>query len=278
MKKCAAISALLLGLLLASGSALAGPLRVALLADTTVQGDTILLSHLLPSDAPLELRRRAENVSLGRAPEIGSVRLFSRESLQIALEGTSLDAAEFVIPECVAVHRGTHLLAKEQLWPALRAAAAAKGIALPADIHPGEVQWAAPLSVPTDDSRLEVRDVFVDKLLNQVRFRLRYFNNPSAPSFYAWCPLPRSQQRQFAGNAPGHSIEPSKRSSPPAGDLVSIRRLALLHLHSQNSSAMLQVRPLQSGELGQTIRVRVPANGHTLLARIAGLDQLDAAF
>src|SRR5208283_1173930 len=103
MKRCAAISVLLLGLFLPLGFMHAGPLRIALLADTTVQGDTILLSHLLPSNVPLELHLRAENISLGRAPDIGSVRSFSRESLLPALQETGLGASEFLIPERVAV-------------------------------------------------------------------------------------------------------------------------------------------------------------------------------
>src|SRR5271157_1615434 len=115
MKQWAAISVLLLGLFHPLGFMHAGPLRIALLADTTIQGDTILLSHLLPSNIPLELRRRAENISLGRAPEIGSVRSFSRESLQAALEETGIDAAGFVIPERVAVRRDAHLLSMERL-------------------------------------------------------------------------------------------------------------------------------------------------------------------
>jgi flagella basal body P-ring formation protein FlgA len=59
---------------------------------------------------------------------------------------------------------------------------------------------------------------------------------------------------------------------------VSIRRPATLHLHSENSSATLQVRALQSGALGEIIRVRIVANGHILVARVTGPDLLDAAF
>jgi hypothetical protein len=278
MKRCAAISVLLLGLFLPLGFMHAGPLRIALLADTTIQGDAILLSHLLPSNIPIELRRRAQNISLGRAPEVGSVRSLSRESLQAALEETGLDPAEFVIPERVAVRREAHLLSMERVWPALRAAAASRGIALPANIRSQDLQWSAPLGLPADDSQLEVQGVYIDKLLNQARFRLRFPNNPAAPSFYAWCPLPRTQQPPFAENTPERSSRSSMRGLSSATELVSIRRLATLHLHSENSSAMLQVRPLQSGELGQTVRVRLPANGHTLFARIAGPNLLDAVF
>jgi len=279
MRKCAAISVFCLGLLFPLGIAHAGPLRIALLADTTVQGDTILLSHLLPSNVPSELRRRAGNISLGRAPEIGSARSFSRVALLAALERTDLDATGFVIPDRVSVRREAHIPMLQQVWPALRAAAAAHGIALPANIRSEDIQWSAPPALVPNDFQLEIRDVYVDNLLNQVRFRLRVPNNPAAPSFYAWCPLSQTQPPQFAQNTPTHSAGNSKQTlSSPRVELVSIRRPATLHLHSQNSSAMLQVRPLQSGEAGQTIRVRVPANGHTLLARIAGQDLLDAVF
>ena len=277
MKKRIAIFVLLLALLLPLGRGYAGPLRIALLADTTVQGDTILLSHLLASDVSLELRRRMEDVSLGRAPDLGSVRVFSRESLQAALEEMGLGEAGFVIPERVEVRRESHLLTKEQLWPFLCAAAASHGIALPSGFRPEDIQWSVPAALPADDGPLEVRDVYVDKLLNQVRFRLRRLGRPSAPCSFAWCPLARKQQSNLAEMAPAHPLQ-SNHGLPPAAELVSVRRLATLHLHSENSSATLQVKPLQSGELGQTVRVRVPANGHTLLARIAGPDLLDAVF
>jgi hypothetical protein len=278
MKKPAAISVLLLGLLLPLGLVDAGPLRIALLTDTTIQGDTILLVHLLPSTAPSQLRRRAENITLGRAPELGSVRALSRESIQAALDDAGLSAAEFVVPKSVVVRREADPPAKERVWLALRDAAAARGIALPANVRPEDIQWAAPLYLPADNSRLEVREVYVDKLLNQLRFRLRIPNNPSAPSFYAWCPLPPKQRPQFSERRPAHFQGHSNNGSPSTAELVSIRRVATLHLHSENSLATLQVRPLQSGELGQTIRVRLPANGHTLVARIAGPDLLDADF
>jgi flagella basal body P-ring formation protein FlgA len=41
---------------------------------------------------------------------------------------------------------------------------------------------------------------------------------------------------------------------------------------------MLRVKVLQEGKLGEVVRVRVAGNGHTLLARVAGPDTVEAEF
>jgi hypothetical protein len=278
MTKPIAVSVLLLGLLLASGFAQAGPLRIALLADTTIQGDTILLAHLLPASVSLEIRRHAENISFGPAPELGSVRTLSRELIQTALREAGLRSAEFTIPERVLVRQEASPLSRERVWAAIMAAAASHRIALPANVGPENIDWAAPTGLPAGNAPLEVREVYLDKLLNQLRFRLRIANSPAAPSFEAWCSLPPRQQSRFSMKLAANQGSQSNRATLRLPGLVSERRLATLHLHSENSLAELQVHPLQSGELGETIRVRVPANGRTLLARISGPDLLDAAF
>jgi hypothetical protein len=149
-------------------------------------------------------------------------------------------------------------------------------VTLPPDLRAEELEWTAPLEMPEEDAQLEVQEVSFDPLLQQTRFHLRVAGNPKAPSFsvgfFRKLPgetglLGREQAGKNGVAGPGSSAE-----------LVSLRRLATLHLHSQNSFATLQVRPLEAGALGQVIRVRVPSNGHTLRARVAGPDALDAVF
>jgi hypothetical protein len=278
MKTPGAVAALLLGLLLPAGLAKAGPLRIALLADTTVQGDTILLAHLLPPTAPFDLRQHAEKIFLGRAPELGSERDLSQETIRAGLRQAGFSTHEFLVPETVVVRHSGDPLTKERVWLALLDAAASRGIALPAQLRSQDIQWAAPSTLLAGNSRLAVQSISIDKLVKQIRFRLRISNNPSAPSFYAWCPLPAGQPSPSLETLHAHSPEHSQIASPPEAAPVSIRRPATLHLHSQNSSAVLQVRALQSGELGEIVRVRIMGNGHTLVARVAGPDFLDAVF
>ena len=59
--------------------------RIHLLAEVTVQTATLHLSDLLPADATLRLKAAAGKVSLGRAPEAGSLRVFTGGDLREAI-------------------------------------------------------------------------------------------------------------------------------------------------------------------------------------------------
>jgi len=156
-----------------------------------------------------------------------------------------------------------------KLWFALRAAAARRGATLPEEIWPESIHFSAPEGMFDNDAPMEVRAISFDPALHQLRFRFRLAGNAAAPWFYAWC---ESSKPIDAGQVEG------ARPSREAQTAVSTRRLAILNLHSDNSLATLQVRPLEAGVIGQSIRVRIPSNGHTLRARVTGTDTLEAQF
>jgi len=255
----------------------AGPLRISLPAETTVQGDTIVLAHLLPANVADGIRRRAEGVAIGRAPQAGGARVLSRAMVLVLLNEARFAASEFSVPDSIVVRRDLVSVDRERIWALLSAAANARGIDLPKDSCAQEIRWAAPLTLLDDESKVEVQDVHFDKLLNQARFRIRSLSNPKAPSFSAWCPLSDGQPL-LPGKVQANATVSSSGEQPVAAEIVCPRRLATLQLRSLNSFATLRVRPLQSGRLGQLIRVRVPSNGHTLVARVAGPDLLEAVF
>src|SRR5258708_2036142 len=60
---------------------------VGLRAEAMVRGETILLSDLLPDHVIPSIRSSAERISLGRAPEPGSFRVFSAVELRQASGG-----------------------------------------------------------------------------------------------------------------------------------------------------------------------------------------------
>jgi hypothetical protein len=167
-------------------------------------------------------------------------------------------------------------LTKEQVWSAVLEAAASRGIRLPDTLKAEDVQWAAPALRIADGSRLTVQLVGTDKLLGQLRFRLRLAESPSAPWISVWCPAGDQAGARVDGIGLGSALQ--NRRPAPVVELVSMRRAATLRLHSQNASAMLWVKVLQPGRLGEVVRVRVLGNGHTLLARVAGRDVVQAEF
>lgn len=165
--------------------------------------------------------------------------------------------------------------ARARIWQTVLDAATARGIQLPASIGPDDLRWIAS-DAETENSSLLALSVNVDRLLNQIRFRLRIADRPGAPSFYAWCTLPRDDYSiSFASP---HRLQRTPSAPGDAFAPVSVRRFATLHLHSENSLATLRVRVLHSGTIGEYIRVRIISNGHTLLARVVGQDSVDASF
>jgi len=188
---------------------------------------------------------------------------------QLASSSVSADAVHML------VRHENGLSMRQQIWRAVYEMAAMRRMRFPQNLRAEDIQWAAPFMLLADGSPLEVQSVSVDRLLNQLRFRLRFAHHTEAPSFYAWCPLPAAQGAPPNSDA-SHAGGPAKHSDATA--LVSVRRPATLQLHAQNSSAVVRVRPLESGDIGETVRVRVLGNGHMLVARVAGRDLLEAAF
>jgi hypothetical protein len=68
-------------------------------------------------------------------------------------------------------------------------------------------------------------------------------------------------------------------SAPQARQyMVDPRHFARLRLVSRDSEMFLEVRPLQKGDCGEVVRVRMPKNGKTFSARVTGPNSLQAEF
>jgi len=252
------------------------PVRIVLAPEAVVAGDCIVLAQLLPKTAPSDIRRRAEGLELGRSPKPGTLRTLSREALLTAIRAASFAGYEFDVPRKVMVRRQAISLTRETLWFAVREAAARKGIALPEQDGKQRLEWSMPGALADEDMTVEVNGVTLDRTLDQMRFRLRFRKHPEAPAFYAW--LPHVQATSDSGQGADSSKSAALIGPSRPQRTVSPARLATLKLHSKHGLAWLRVRPLEAGDVGEVIRVRVPANGHTLLARVQELDLVEAVF
>jgi hypothetical protein len=198
--------------------------------------------------------------------------------LRVVSLGNGSAAADGLLLTRAAMETSSLPPNQQAVWLAIEEAAAARGLTLPENLRAENIQWVSPTNAITGSPRFAVISVSVDKLLGQVRFRLRLANHPNAPLFYAWCPLRDAHKFVESGTGETHTPKSSSARVSEVAALVSIRRPAILHLHSENSSAMLRVRALQSGELGEVVRVRVLGTGATLVGRVAGTDFVDATF
>lgn len=127
---------------------------------------------------------------------------------------------------------------------------------------------SAAAQCPPSGSDLRVVASRYDALLGESRLLLRSIEHPKAPPRLVSCDLAQGQ---------GSATSQIPAQPPPV--LVETRRLAQLYLHSANSSALLNVRPLRRGRLGDVIPVSLRAlHGKTLTARVTGPDRLEAVF
>ena len=257
--------------------AAAGPLGLALSSEVTVTGDTILLAHLMPQGAPEEWLRRAAQVSLGSAPEAGSVRELREEQLESALELGHFRNTDFILPERVEIRRPAADGARGRILAALQTAMASRGHAFPKGACRNELQIGEDVT-DRGAGRLLVAGMTFDNGLGQARFLLRSLDHPKNPPFYVWC--------SPVGGAATESREPASRLREAASEeqakpepvLVDIHRAARLYLHSANSATTVSVRPLRPGHQGDSIPVRMPLHGTTFYARVVGQDTLEATF
>lgn len=265
--------------LFSSNTVVAVPLRIVLLNEINVQGDTIFLSHLVPQNAPQSIREASAKISLGVAPHAGFTRHLSRLAILTAIQSGGLPISDFSVPEWVTVHRTTHVITREESFAAIQAALAGKPVADFPSFQLSDFTLEAAVLVPSDEPQLEVTQMFFDRFTNMARFRLRSKSTPSMVPFFASTKLDSSYDdstRLPLFIAAKKTTFPTFSSASPM--LVTAGHSALLHLLSRNSDMRLEVKVLQPGRLNDTIRVRLLGTGKTFHARVVGDGELEAVF
>jgi len=262
-------------------SARAGGLRIEILGDTEVRGDSIFLGNLLPVSAPRLIHEAADKISLGAAPQNGTTRAISRSAILSAIDTLGLPVSAFLIPEAIVVRRASHLVTREEVFEAIERALSKSSLPeLPA-VRLEDISLEAAVLVPENNPELEVTQITFDEFIGRARFRLWSKSSPAVHPFYvtakAASDFERNAARPRAPLLPGLDARPLPQFvATPV--LVETSHFASLYLHSTNSNMQLQVKPLQRGRLGDIIRVRLPSNGRTFLARVTGSGALEASF
>jgi len=264
---------------LAASAVDAGALRIALLANTEIQGDSIVLANLLPQAVSRRIREAAQTVTLGSAPQNGATRQFTREALAAAISSSGLSPADFVIPESVTVRRGSRLISLEEIYAAIQSSLAKNPVSGIPPLQLRDLTLNADVRVPPGDAGLQVTQITFDQFIGRARFRLWPRSAPGVLPFFATAKIssavPASPSTSKLMTIAAH---PSNTLDTSAFVLVQPGRPARLHLHSSNMDMLLQVLPLQRGRLGEVIRVRLAGTGRTMQARVAGDAYLDATL
>jgi Chaperone for flagella basal body P-ring formation len=271
MAKLAPISFLLAAFLALSANSARAASRVALLPHVEVQTDAVTLAQLLPQSAPLAIRHASADISFGAAPSYGSSRVIGSSEIVSAMQAAGMPPHQFVIPVRVSVRRASRALAPEEVFYAIEASYQKQFPDAKVAFSADDLEFNSSVSVPPGAAGLKVVALRYDEMLDREIFRLVSDSSPSLVPFEVGLRVPRLP------------TAPAKNDSPvtapaPVPVLVDPRSPARLTLVSQDAEIQMQVRPLQRGHLGDSIRVRVPRNGRTFFARVTGPGTVQASF
>ncbi len=259
--------------------------RIELLREVRITGAGVLLSDLLPAGAGKSLRARAEEISLGAAPQPGNTRVLERSGVLENISLTNGVAEEISVPERIVVSREARAITVQEVFTAIRSALDHSGISAAANLHPDDILLQTQILVGPGDAGLEVLRSDFDTELKRGRFLLWASHDPKVLPFFVAV--------RFSGNAPLeglHAIpELSRVVSAPkllpvpvqvakAEVLVSPGEQATLVLHSNSFRMIADVVPLQRGTMGQRIQVRVVDTGKIFSALVDGRAHLEVKF
>ena len=251
-----------------SANAGAEDLRVRLPAEVTLQAETLRLSDLLPEDAGARLKAAAETVSLGRAPQAGSLRVFAVSELRQAIAGTRTDTSEIDIPEQVVVRRLGWPLETETVRRTLEQSRLTHQL----DFSQARIALPTGFTTVVPDPKLEVTGISSNSdrfgLLARVRCRERLACGSFLVEIVFSVPAGgvRSREHKLAS---GKAAEPSLLSV--AGPvLVQPGRMALLVIDGDGFRITQPVMPLKRARLGELVRVSDPLTHRSLVAQVSG--------
>jgi len=247
-------------LLMTAPAMVAQPRPLELLSVAVVQRETVWLSDLLPAEASPDTRSTAEKISLGRSPELGSFRVFTRPQLQAETVGK----IEIGLPEQVLVLRQGWSLDVERVREALARSAVAKGRNFSQAIVsiPQEIMTAVP------GSQLEVTRL-ARTSDRQFTATVRCRERNACGAFLAEI-VPTSDilSRPWKGQGLSRITVPAQAHNSPS--LVRPGIPASLVIESDAVRITLRVPPLRRAALGETVRVLDSATHRVLLADVTG--------
>jgi hypothetical protein len=261
--------------------------RVELLREVTVSGARVLLSDLLPAGSDRSVRAQAENVSLGAAPQPGTLRTIERSGIVTSMTANPGLLEEIAVPERVEVRSGARALMADEILAAIRGALREESVVDADRISARDILIQSEVFVRESDSGLEVLSSQFDPGMQRARFLLRASRDPNVLPFYVVATLPRSSVP--SRNVPAgmgttvtvRAVDELPRLAAPQAKpaiLVSPGENATLVMASASVSLMADVVPLERGALGQQILVRVADTGKVFRAKVDGRAHLQVEF
>jgi len=242
---------------------------VALRDEAVVQGETIRLADLLPLEVNAATRLAAAKINLGRAPQPGSVRVFSEDKLRSAVAGQ----IAVTFPATTVVRGVGWPLREASIRQTLRESEAGRHY----DFAQARLVPPADFSTRTPDPRLEVLAIRSQADEPKLSASLRCGQRSDCGSFLVEIvfdePVPVGIGRPARLRTEKPDVAQAAPANPaPAPALVQPGRAAKMLFEGEGFKITTRVLPLQRAGMGQVIRVFDPMARQVSLARVEGKD------
>jgi hypothetical protein len=260
-------------LILSSAGAKAKNLRVSLPVEVCVRTNTLRLSDLLPADAGSELQVAAESLFLGRAPQPGSLRVFSASGLRHAIGEAAPWASEIDIPAQVVVRRWGWSIEPDTV----RRTLAQSKFAHQLDFSQARITLPAGISTALPHPQFEVTAFKPGEGDRAWLARIRCRDRAECGSFLTQIAV--SGAVSVVGSPPvpvaaTYSPRGLKGMSKSGPVLIQPGRMAVLVIDGNGFRITQPVMPLRGARLGELVRVTDPLTHRSLVARVSGKGML----
>lgn len=244
---------------------------IELLDEVVVSGPDVRVSDLLPSNADAAERAAARDIDLGRAPELGSIRVFAAGEIARAAAGK----LKIAIPPQISVRRGGWPLAPDQV----RAALGRSGIDFRSDAVETGLSLPHGFLTRGKDARLEVLSVAPTWNASTAMARLRCLDRNDCGSFLVAIAKPITDPRIKANPFPPSNAGSEGHAqfrTPLKKSLVRPGRKALMVITDGGMRISLPVLPLKRAGMDESVRVLDPVAHRMFSARVQGENLLQS--
>lgn len=253
-----------------------GETAIHLRDQAEVNHSTVLLSDLLPAQAPIAIRAASERVELCRAPLPGSVRILRAEQILTASKSQSALFSRLVTPPTVTIRSLGWPICESRVRAAISEFLQKQG---PAATLPEAARLYLPESLAANEESIQLRvtNMQWDPRQPAIEFRLRCLRQNSCSNFLVRAVLPQSEQwsrRLTPAILSGHS----SAAPMPVKPVLGRGKAATLILDTVNMRISLPVICLEPGLLNQRIRVFDRQSRRVYLAQIIGDHLLRASL
>ena len=232
--------------------------------EVKVETDTVWLSDLLSQDAGLRLRSAAEKIALGRAPEPGSVRIFSAFELKQAAAGWP----QIEVPEKVTVRRDGWSIE----IASIREALGRRSVAARFDLSRAEILPPPEFRSRTARPDLDVAAIRKEPGGGHLLVTMRCRDRRECGTFLVKTSLPKGTRVSAGALAETNPLPGEQRTSNVNGDAFAVEpnHTAIVKIEESGLLITEPVTPLRRARRGEIVQVRSGFGRQVLRAEVIG--------